>query len=77
MPDLFPTTDLVKLAEFGTDVVDYVISPATLNNKRLIMPEFFVPAAEDREQSERVWQSTRDFMRQQGFQTTGRRIYSM
>lgn len=39
--------------------------------------KFFVPAADSPEQAERVWQATRDFMIQQGFDTTGRRIYSM
>jgi|GEM_PF-442149 len=41
------------------------------------MPRFFVPGARDREQAERVWQSTREFMRRQGFRTSDRRIYSI
>ena len=41
------------------------------------MPKFFVPTAQDGENAERIWQSTREFMHQQGFQTTDRRIYSM
>lgn len=39
--------------------------------------KFFVPAADSPEQAERVWQATRDFMRQQGHAPSERRIYSM
>ena len=40
-------------------------------------PPFFVPHAVDREQSESVWQSVREFMRMQGFATSERRVYSI
>ncbi len=39
--------------------------------------KFFVPAADSPEQAESVWQATRDFMLQQGYAPTERRIYSM
>jgi hypothetical protein len=39
--------------------------------------KFFVPHADSPEQAERVWQATRDFLIDNGFQVSERRIYSM
>jgi len=46
-----------------------------LNNAEV--PKFFVPYAEDEAQSERVWQATRAFMKDQGHNVHERRIYSI
>ena len=40
-------------------------------------PRFFVPHAEDDAQAERVWESTRQFMLEQGYTVLDRRIYSV
>lgn len=39
--------------------------------------KFFAPAADSPEQAKSVWQATYDFMVQQGFDPTNRKIYSM
>lgn len=41
------------------------------------MPSFFVPHAKDHAQAERVWTATREFMQQQGFSPTSRRIFAI
>ncbi|MBZ5545570.1 MAG: hypothetical protein LAO07_18150 [Acidobacteriia bacterium] len=38
------------------------------------MAKFSVPNAQDRDEAERVWKSTRKFMEEQGHVTSGRRI---
>lgn len=42
-----------------------------------VIPTFLVPYAEDREQAERVWKATKEFIEQQGFKVKDRRIYAM
>lgn len=47
------------------------------NDMTEIIPTFFIPYSEDREEAESAWQSVKAFMERQGFRVKDRRIYAM